>query len=186
MTAPVFLAAKEAGGLDINLGRAPLLMVDGYHPIGQSKAIERFLAKKFDLMGDSDIAAAQIDCISEHCRDVKDAAMRKGFSAFTRDKTDEQKAAARMEWFQTDMPLMLTKLEKAVQLTSGGDGYAAGEKNSYADVSIFSLIRDCGQADQEDTLKAAEQCSLLLAIADRIANHVNVAKWVNERPASMF
>ena len=79
-------------------------------------------------MGDLDLDAAQIDYIAEHCRDVKDAQMRKEFSAFIRDKSDEEKTEARKEWFETDMPVMLEKVEKAVKLTSGKDGYAFGEK----------------------------------------------------------
>lgn len=186
MTAPEFLKEKESGALDANMARAPLLIADG-QPIGQSKAIERFLAKKFGFMGESDIASAQIDCIAEHCRDIKDGQMKKGFSMFNRDKTDEEKAAAQKEWFETDMPAMLGKLQKAVQITSEKDGYAVGGKNTYADVAIFSLLGDCTmQSDQEGTLKAAEECSLLLAISDRIAKDSNVSKWIEERPESMF
>ena len=181
--APEFKKAKESGDLDANLGRAPLLVVDGMH-IGQSKAIERFLANKFGFMGDSDIEAAQIDCIAEHCRDVKDAQVKKGFSAFTRDKTEEEKAESKKEWFETDMPAMLEKLEKAVALTSGKSGYAFGEKNTYADIAIFSLIKDC--TDEKDTLKAAGNCALLLSIADRVAAESNVSKWIESRPQTMF
>jgi glutathione S-transferase len=184
--APEFKKAKESGDLDANLGRAPLLVVDGAQ-IGQSKAIERFLAKKFGFMGDSDIEAAQIDCIAEHCRDVKDAQAKKGFSMFTRDKTDEEKAESKKEWYETDMPAMLEKLEKAVALTSGKAGYAVGEKITYADIAIFSLIKDCTiKSDEKDTLKAAENCALLLSIADKIASESNVSKWIESRPETMF
>ncbi len=186
MNAPAFTAAKESGELDANLGRAPLLLV-GSEVIGQSKAIERYLAKAFGMMGGTDVQAAQVDCIAEHCRDVKDAAMRKGFSAFTRDKTDEEKAAARKEWFEEDLPTMLKKLEKAVTLCSTDDAYAVGASTTYADVAIFSLLRDCTmQADQEDTIKAACDCPLLLAIADRIASDESVSKWMEERPVTPF
>jgi glutathione S-transferase len=184
--APAFVAAKESGELDMNLGRAPLLVTEE-GIVGQSKAIERFLAKKFGLMGSNDIEAAQIDCIAEHCRDVKDAAARKGFSFFTKDKSDEEKAAAKKEWFETDMPTMLEKIDKAVALTSTESGYSVSNKNSYADVAIFSLLKDCTiQAEAEDTIKAAENCKTLLAIAERIASDENVATWVESRPESMF
>ena len=184
--APEFKKAKESGDLDANLGRAPLLVVDGA-PIGQSKAIERFLAKKFGFMGDSEIEAAQIDCIAEHCRDIKDAQAKKGFSMFTRDKTDEEKAELKKEWYETDMPAMMEKLEKAVALTSGKSGYAVGEKITYADIAIFSLIKDpMIKSEQEACVKAAENCALLLTIADKIASESNVSKWIESRPESMF
>ena len=141
MEAPEFKAAKESGDLDMNLGRAPLLVVDGTTTIGQSKAIERYLAAKFGMMGDSPEEAAQIDCIAEHCVDVKMAQQRKGFSMFARDKTDDEKAKLKEEWFGTDLPTFLAKIEKAVALTSQSKGYAMGSKTSYADISIFALLR---------------------------------------------
>lgn len=187
MESPKFLEEKESGALDMNLGRAPLLVIDGKSVIGQSKAIERFLSKKFGLMGDSDIEEAGIDCIAEHCRDVKDAQSRKGFSFFNREKTDEEKAAAKKEWYETDMPAMLKKLEKSVEITSLKEGYAVGAKTSYADIVIFSLLRDCTiQSEQDETLEAAKGCAALLEIADRVASDENVSKWVKERPTTMF
>jgi len=185
MNAPDFIASKESGELDVNLARAPVLLVDD-QTIGQSRTIERFLAKRFGLMGSTDIEEAQIDCIAEHCRDVKDASIRKGFSVFNRVNSDEEKATLRKEWYDSELPIMLSKVEKAVQLNSVTDGYSVGKDNSYADVSIFSLIRDCGAGDQEDMIKAVKDCSLLSTIASRIANDENVAKWIKNRPFSNF
>lgn len=187
MESPEFKSAKEAGELDMNLGRAPILIVNQNHVIGQSRAIERFLAKQLGLMGSDAIQEAQIDCIAEHCRDVRDSAQRKGFSAFARNKTEEEKAVARKEWFEQDLPAMLKKIEKAVQMTSEKSGYAMGMADSYADVCIFSLLRDCTmQMDQEETIEAAKECTLLLSIADRMAQEEGVAKWINERPIGWF
>jgi glutathione S-transferase len=186
MEAPEFKEAKESGALDANLGRAPLLVVDDSHIIGQSKVIERYLAKKCGLMGSSDIEEAQIECIAEHCRDIKDAAAKKGFSFFSRDKTDEEKAAAKKEWFEEEMPTMLGKLEKAIQIYSGGDGFAFGTSTSYADVAIFSLLKDCIQEEAEATWKAAANCPSLLAVAEKIASDEGVSKWVADRPVTMF
>ena len=184
--APEFVSDKESGVLNANLGRVPILVVDGKDEIGQSRAIERFLAKRFGFMGDNDIDAAKIDCISEHCRDIKDASIKKGFSAFNKDKTDEEKAVARKEWFENDLPALLNKLEKSVQMTSAKEGFSVGAKDSYADITIFALIRDCSQADSDDVANAAASCTLLLSIADRIATNSNIAKWINERPKTFM
>ena len=48
----------------------PVLHV-GDKQIGQSKAIERYIAKLTNMMGTNDIEAAQIDCVTEHIRDIK-------------------------------------------------------------------------------------------------------------------
>lgn len=46
----------------------PILYIDGQPKVGQSKAIERFLAKQFGLFGANDVEGAQIDMIGEHVR----------------------------------------------------------------------------------------------------------------------
>lgn len=184
---PSFQAAKKSGELVMNLNRVPVLVTpDGATTIGQSKAIERYLARQMGLMGKTPIEEALIDCIAEHCRDVKDAQMRKGFSAFAKDKTDEEKAMAREEWYGTDMPQMLEKINDAVRATGTAEGCAVGSSPSLADVSIFCLLRDCMPSDQNDVVKAAKNCDVLNAIADAVEANPGVAKWLNERPETMF
>lgn len=181
-----FLAAKENGDLKMNLNRAPVLVTSDGQTIGQSKSIEKYLARRFGLMGESPEDEAIIDCISEHCRDVKDAARQKGFSKFTKNKTDEEKARDRADWFGKDLPDMLNKIEDAVKLTSAAPGFAFGTSTSYADVVIWALLRDCFAADQEDTTKASEKCTALNEIADQVATNPGVSKWLSDRPESMF
>mmetsp|Transcript_35504 Transcript_35504/g.42804 ORF Transcript_35504/g.42804 Transcript_35504/m.42804 type:complete len:261 (-) Transcript_35504:73-855(-) len=182
-----FDSAKEAGDLITNLNRAPVLVTDDGLTIGQSRAMERFLAKRFGLMGSTAGEEALIDCVTEHCRDVKDAAMRKGFSAFSRDKTEEEKLKARNEWFNVEMPTFLGKIDQMVEETSGVEkGYAVGNSRSYADVSIWYLLRECSPADLDDTTKASEKCETLNAIADAVSTDPRVIKWLTERPATAF
>jgi len=185
MKSPAFELAKASGELQMNLNRAPVLITDEGVAIGQSKAMERFLAKRFGLMGNSPTEEALVDCVSEHCRDVRDAAMRKGFSAFARGKTEEEKKVLREEWFLSDLPSMLGKIDEAVQL-SGTHGFAVGSSLSLADVSIWSFLRDCPASDAEDVSKAAENCHALNAIAFTVASDPKVIKWLNERPVTMF
>jgi len=185
-SSPAFLAEKESGELKANLNRAPVLVTLDGTTIGQSKAIERYLAKRFDLMGNTPEEEAVIDCIAEHCRDVKDAAMRKGFSQFTKDKTEEEKAKARAEWFDEGLPTMLVKIDDYVKEISTGEGFSVGSSMSYADVMIWALLRDCSPADAKDTTNAAIDCTTLNGIADAIAAHPGVSKWVENRPESMF
>jgi glutathione S-transferase len=185
MESPAFNAAKETGELKMNLNRAPVLVTTDGVTIGQSKAIERYLARRFGLMGDSSEEEALIDCVGEHCRDVRDAQARKGFSAFSRDKTDEEKAVLRKEWFEVDMPAMLGKIDVVVQET-GSPRHAVGDSLSLADVAIFSLLRDCYPPDQQEVAQAAEGCAALNAIADDVAKDPRVEKWLDARPPSNF
>jgi prostaglandin-H2 D-isomerase / glutathione transferase len=185
--APAFKAAKERGELVANLGRGPVLITDSGVAIGQSKAIDRFLAKKFGFMGKDDIEAAQIDCIAEHCVDVRKAQNDKGFSMYNKKNTAEEKETLRNEWFNTDLPTMLGKIEQCVAQTSRAKGFAVGSDTSYADVAIFALLKDgIMEAEQDVVDKAAKKCELLVSIANRIAQHEKVVKWIKTRPANIF
>lgn len=184
---PQFLEDKSSGKLSINLNRAPVLIITSSgRTIGQSKAIERYIARKCGLMGRTSEEEAIIDCIAEHCRDVKDAAMRKRFSKFVKDKTDKEKALDRTQWFNEDMPLLLSKIEQSVSEISTRPGYTLEDKPTYADVTIWALLRDCSDTDLNDTTMAANKCKVLNAIADQIASHPGVAKWLNDRPKSTW
>lgn len=183
---PAFEAAKESGELSANLNRAPVLVTPNGTTLGQSKAMERYLARKFGMMGSTPEEEAVIDCLAEHCRDVKDAAARKGFSRFTRDKTDKEKAKAREEWFSEDLPTMLGKIENHVKSVSTTEGYSIGSSVSYADVMIWALLRECAASDLDDTSKAVINCNTLNGIANAVAAHPKVAKYMEDRPESMF
>ena len=60
----------------MNLDRAPVMVVSSVDgttaEIGQSKAIERYIARRYGLLGANEIEAAQIDAITEHIRDAKE------------------------------------------------------------------------------------------------------------------
>jgi len=67
---PEFDADKTAGLFGVNMDRLPLLEVNGQQ-IGQSKSIEKYLAKSVGLFGSNDVEGALIDMITEHIRDIK-------------------------------------------------------------------------------------------------------------------
>ena len=63
---------KKENKLINSLNKVPFLEVDGV-TIPQSKAIERYLATRGNMMGDSPLEYARIDSICECIRDFKDA-----------------------------------------------------------------------------------------------------------------
>ena len=112
--------------------------------------------------------------------------MRKGFSKFARDKTEEEKAKARAEWFDEDLPTMLRKVNDYIESVSTKEGCSIGSSISYADVVVWALLRDCPASDAKDTAKAATDCATLNGVADAVAAHPGVSKWIENRPESMF
>lgn len=54
-------------------GQVPVLLIDGSVHIAQSRAIERFVARRFGLFGATPLQSAQIDATAELLRDLQDA-----------------------------------------------------------------------------------------------------------------
>ncbi len=131
---PDFTAAKAAGELSANMDRAPLLVV-GETKIGQSKAIERYVAAKCGMMGCSSEEAAVIDCCAEHVRDIKDKWGK--IRAIGGMGPSPEKDVAMKKWFEEgEFKEWLTKLEKSLP-PAQDESFAVGSSLSYADMNIW-------------------------------------------------
>lgn len=171
-----FEADRAAGKMDVAMGKVPVLDSGDFH-LPQSKAIERYLARKFGMMGSSPEEEAWVDAVAEHVRDINDAYSRKGLFSM---KDEEKKAEILKQWYETELPAFLTKLEKALP---GATGFAVGSKNSLADVAIFKLLKDTYDRDVSATYK---DCPKLQAIVAGLEKHAGLQKWIAERPKTMF
>jgi len=149
---PEFDAMKAKGELDISLGKVPLLEVDGVK-IGQSKAIERYLAKELGLAGSSPVEAAQVDQLGETVRDIKDAYQK------VRGVQDEEAKKKGMEkWFAEDLPNWVKLAEKS--LPAGPGPFMVGGKVSAADLLFYTLLlAPGGFFDNTEGAKASFQDS---------------------------
>lgn len=175
MKRPEFDAAKAAGELDGACGKLPLLTVDGVHKIGQSKAIERYLAKQIGMAGASDVEAAQIDAVAETVRDIKDSYQK----AKGEDATKEK-------FFAEDLPANLAQLEKS--LPAGSGPWLIGSKISYADIVVFNFLTSSkGFFDDADKAKAAYSgCARISAAMEATAANAEIQAWIAKRPDSMM
>merc|ERR1712118_223744 len=129
--------------------------------MGQSKAMERYIAAQGGLMGATPLEAALIDSVAEHVRDVKDAQARKGFGPFNRDKSDDEKAKLKDKWYSENLPDWLQRIEQCVEPIRT---VLCGETPSYAAVCIWALLREGSDEDVALVAKAAEGCPTLNAI----------------------
>ena len=150
----------------------PILYIDGKPVLGQSKAIERFLAQRFGLYGANDVEGAQVDMIGEHVRDIKDAYAK-------------AKAAGNADAFlKADLATWLQKLEKCVKQT-GTPGYAVGNKLSLAGLQIYALIVDFFD-DKEAAAAAVKTAPAVAAIVDNVAANEKLKAWLAARPVTVF
>jgi glutathione S-transferase len=177
---PEFDAAKAAGELDAALGKVPILEVDGVK-IGQSKAVERFVARELGFMGSSPVEAAQIDMLCEHVIDFKNAYQK------VRGITDAaEKEAGMKKWFDETLPEHVAAAEKSLPPSAGP--FLVGSKVSLADIVWYSfLAAPKGFFDNADGAKAAfAGCPRIKAAMAAVDAIPELQEWIRVRPDSMF
>jgi len=168
---PEFDAAAGNGDFVANMDRAPILIYNGT-AIGQSKTIERFVAKKVGMFGSSDIEEAQIDMICEHIRDIKDK-----YNAAKQGKSGDELAEAKIKFIAEDLAKWFGKLEKVVQ----PDGFAVGGSISLADVSLHQVVVDYFD-DKEGALAAVAACPNISAVVASV--NAAARSWFETRPVT--
>lgn len=177
---PEFDAAKAAGELDAALGKVPILEVDGVK-IGQSKAIERFLARELGFMGGSAVEAAQVDQLAETVRDIKDAYQKvRGL------KDEDEKKAAMEKWFAEDLPNWAKLAEKS--LPAGPGPFLVGSKMSLADLTWYMLLLSPkGFFDNAEAAKASFQdCPRVKAALEATDANAELKEYIAKRKDTMF
>jgi glutathione S-transferase len=164
---------KQKGNLNKSMNKLPYLQVND-QIIPQSKSIERFLAKKFNLYGDNDIHEAQIDSLCEYIRDFKTEYQN------YRKYDDNEREAQMNKWFQQVLPSKLIMFEELINLN-----YAIGNKLSLADIVIYSFITQFFD-NQEAAYKSIEDCPKIKSIVQTVQELESIKNWIKNRPATSF
>jgi len=168
---------KEDGKLWKSMDKLPFLQVDD-KTIFQSKAIERYIANRYMLMGGDLEDSAVIDSYCECLRDFK--------TAYHNEKKKPDKETAMNKWFNE---LLVNKLEVFDSIISnkGSDmsGYAVGGKLSLADVSIYTFLVEYFD-NTEGVLKAYENCPKLKAIVKTVGENEKIKHWIETRPVGSY
>jgi glutathione S-transferase len=182
---------KASGKLWQSLDKLPFLEVEG-EVISQSKAIERFLASKFDMMGSTPLEAAKIDSLCEWVRDFKDMYQK------VRNASADEKEEAKSKFFSETLPERLIAFNKIVadsssspkeesvfNFTGSEQLYAVGNKLSLADIVIYAFLVEFFD-DKELAQKAYETCDKLKAVVNTVSNVEGIQKWLETRPQTPF
>lgn len=165
---------KASGKLKKSLNKVPFLLDDGVI-ISQSKTIERYLARKYNMMGDNDLEHAVIDSICEWVRDFKDLYQK------VRRVEEEKREEAMKEWFEVTLVEKLELLEHIL----GDSGHSVGARLSLADVVLYSFITQFFD-NKEGALNATNSTPKLRKIVDSVSQNENLKVWLETRPATVF
>eukprot|EP00747_Dinoflagellata_sp_TGD_P080445 gnl/TRDRNA2_/TRDRNA2_160896_c0_seq3.p1 gnl/TRDRNA2_/TRDRNA2_160896_c0~~gnl/TRDRNA2_/TRDRNA2_160896_c0_seq3.p1 ORF type:complete len:250 (+),score=47.07 gnl/TRDRNA2_/TRDRNA2_160896_c0_seq3:50-751(+) len=172
-----FVSAKEKGELDVSLGKVPYLEVDGVK-FGQSKAIERYLARKFDMMGSTPEEECHIEQLCETVVDIK-----KDYQKYRGIPDPADKEAAMEKWFSEELPRWMGLTEKSLPANQPGP-FLVGKKISLADVVYFQLLlAPSGFFDNEDGARDSFQaCERIKAAMEATAANPELQAWLENRP----
>jgi len=156
------------------MGQVPILEYDG-DVFCQSTTIARFLARKYNLAGKNDIAAAEADQAVDALNDI--------FSHFVawRKESDETKKNEMMKVLTEEtIPAWLQMMEK--YLTSKGGKYLAGDELTWADLAFFNFASMI-LMDKMPQVKLSEYKNID-GLVQKVGDLPKIKKWINDRPVT--
>lgn len=189
--------------LSANLGRMPALF-HGDNSVGQSVAINYYLAQSLGLMGNTVMEAAQIISIQEHLRELREAFYKlmpygsmptdKKMDTFFTGGATDSKGPADITNRDRYLPWFVARMETIV----GAKGFAVGSKISLADVLIYNAFAETLRDDESSVSaekkhvkepfysksrveKALENAPNLRAIIKTVSGNGNIKKWLEVR-----
>ena len=171
-----FDAAQPAGEFVAGMDKVPILeLEEGGHCIAQSKSIERFLAARTGMLGNTAVEAAQIDAVAEHVRDIKQA-----YQKVRSIDGEEAKQKAMDGWFDETLPAHSAKLDAALPVCVAS---CVGVTLAHVAIYVFYTQYVDRAADARQALAG---CPQLARIVDYVQGQPAVEKWEAERPRTDF
>jgi prostaglandin-H2 D-isomerase / glutathione transferase len=160
---------KASGKLPFD--QVPTLEVDGV-VYAQSAAINRYLARRYGLMGSTPEEALHIDMLYEGVID-----MRTQQNSIPKAPEDV-KVAETDKFAKETLPRWFGYYERQLAANHGGDGFLVGDRLSLADLALTNFVYLVLSAFP----KALETAPKLAAHYKRISEHSGVAEWLKKRP----
>ena len=167
---PEFDLDKKMRVLERSFNKLPFLKV-GEDIIFQSKAIERYLAKTYNLMGSSLVEEALIDGLCEVIRDYKTE-----YQQVKKEKNEE----SLKKWFTETLPEKVGLLELNINMI-----HAVGGRVSLADIVMFEFFTQYFDdvVSINNVLNGTEK---VRSIVSNIGENKKIIKWLETRPMTDF
>lgn len=167
-----FNADKAAGKLAKSLHKLPYLEVDG-EVIPQSKAVERYVARRYGLLGSNEVEAAQIDAVCEYVKDFK-ADYQK-----VRALKGEEREEGMKKWFEETLPEKLGLLDVIVQ------PLVDGATPNLAHVTLYNFLAQFFD-NVDGATEAMSGTTNIKTVVERVAQHPGIQAWLKSRPETPF
>ncbi|XP_061162764.1 glutathione S-transferase 1-like [Saccostrea echinata] len=157
------------------IGSLPVLEVDG-ESIAQSLVIFRHLSRCFGLDGKTLLDKARIEEIVENLTEVKEAGFKVAFCQDEEEKKKLQESC--MKTFDN----VCNRIEKIISSNKSKDGWAVGEKMSFADIMLFEVFE--GTLKQDPS--ALDKYPKIKACRQKAEANKNLKDYVSKREETPF
>ncbi|KAJ8675365.1 hypothetical protein QAD02_011151 [Eretmocerus hayati] len=153
--------------------QVPILEIDGkvFH---QTRAIGRYLARKFNLYSSDDLEAMEIDATID---DIDDC--RIFVSTYFREKDPAIKAKQK-EIAHEKITFYLGKFEEQVKKNGG---YFVGNKLSWADITFTAIIEGCSNILEKDQI---EEFPALKKLTETVRSFPKIKAYIEKRPKTII
>jgi len=158
-------------------GQVPILEVDGVK-LCQSNSCARYLARKFNLAGKTELDQAKADMLVD-CFD--DSA--KPIMMFFMEKDEAKKAEAKKKFVEEQLPASLALLEALLVANNGGDKFFVGTEVTWADIAFMNFVQWTAMGGAVNPLTKFPK---LTALDDRVKKIPKIAAWLEKRPKTEF
>ena len=171
---------------DAPFGQLPMIEYDGVK-LAQSKAINRFLARKAGLAGKDDLEQCQVDMYLELLSELFDAWIKVAF-----EKDEARKKEAQKTFEEQKFPNFVKTAEK--KLGEAGGKYFVGNHLTLADLEIASFLKSFTDPTDPATVKyfpslqefrtsgVLKEYPLLTQHLERVINEPKLKAWLEKRP----
>lgn len=154
----------------------PTLDVEGGPRLGQSYAINRYLANEFGFAGKNAVEKAQVDMVADAMVDLVPDLAKILFTP------EDKKAEVTKETLEKKLPPALENVERILSENNGGKAYLVGSSLSWADLVLLGFADSVEALDKDFMKKFAK----LAALVDRLRQEPKIKKWRESRPESPF
>jgi len=173
---PEYDQDKKDGKIPGPYKALPLLLINGKDCIGQSKAIERFLAKRFGYMGATDIECAQIEAVVDQIRDV--------ISKFQACKAGGNEGPMKDKFYNVILPHFLNQFNSQIESTGGS--FVVGEKMSLADLHLWNFLKFSILEEQTKVDEILKYLPKLNNLVHLVNSDKRIKGWVERRPVTVM
>jgi len=161
-------------------GQIPILEIDSKVTLCQSHAIARYLARKYNLAGKTELEQAQADMIVDCIDDVTKPILNFLFQVTDAEKKEELKK----KYLEEQLPEYLTKLEAMLASNKSGEGYFVGEGLTWADLYLIRFKEGLSMSGVSQN--PLDKHLKLKALCDRVVNLPKIVAYQSKLPATDY